>query len=494
MNIIKSNIVSVNKDNNVEYPQVAPYNQYKVFPELRKYFTGPDFLRKNNIFRMVRDSFKNLGLDRNNFNSENWNPLGWLIKENDTVVLNPNFVSHKVKDSDDWDYCITHGSVIRAVVDYVYLALKGKGRIIIADGPQTDSNIDKILELTGIREIQELYKDKFNFEIDFIDFRDEKWTDRDGIIISKEKLPGDPAGSIVFDLGKESYFAEVDKNKPTFYGAHYDISETMSHHANGKHEYSICKTPIEADVFINIPKLKSHKKTGLTVNLKSLVGGLNANKNYLPHYIIGSPETGGDQFNKTSAKIKLENKIVLKMKNLLLRDNKLIKFISRKTKKLGYKIFGGTEKVIRSGNWYGNDTVWRMCLDLNKILFYGEPDGTLNKFKVKKHFSVVDGIKAMEGNGPTAGTLKETGLIVMGENPVAVDAVCAKLMGFDYKKIPLIYKCFEDSKFPLVDFKYEDIECVSNEERFNKKLKYFTYEGSFKFRPHFGWEGHIEDK
>ncbi len=38
------------------------------------------------------------------------------------------------------------------------------------------------------------------------------------------------------------------------------------------------KSPLVADVFINLPKLKTHKKCGLTVNLKSLVG-INANKN-----------------------------------------------------------------------------------------------------------------------------------------------------------------------------------------------------------------------
>jgi uncharacterized protein (DUF362 family) len=486
--------VTIYKQEYIKYPLNAPYNPRCVYPEFFNIHNNIVLDKDNYVFESVRSAFKLLGLDKENINTENWNPLKWLVNEKDVVLLNPNLVAHKHKLNDDWDYCITHGSVIRAVVDYVYLALKGKGRIIIADGPQTDSNIDKILELTGIIEIQKFYEKNLNFKIEFIDFRDEKWIEKEGILIGKKKLPGDPAGSVVFDLGKKSYFAEVDSNNPSFYGCYYDISETMSHHTNGKHEYCICKTPLEADVFINIPKLKSHKKTGLTVNLKSLVGGVNANKNYLPHYKIGNPKIGGDQFDKSSVKVKLENKIVLKFKNLLLKDSKFIKFLSRKTKKLGYKIFGDTESVIRSGNWYGNDTVWRMCMDLNRIFFYGKPDGTLNKSKIKKHFSVVDGIKAMEGNGPTAGTLKEAGLILIGENPVAVDSVCAKIMGFDYKKIPLLYKCFEKNEYPLIDYKYEDIICICNDEKYNKKLTDFSFENSLKFKPHFGWIGQVEDK
>jgi uncharacterized protein (DUF362 family) len=484
--------VSVVYDQLSIYPSQKPYHPSVNYPELRDMFVISP--KDNNIFDQIRKSFHVLNLDSENYGTASWNPLGFIIKKNDTVILNPNLVTHKHKLKDDWDYCITHGSVIKAVADYVFIALKGKGRIIIADGPQTDSDIDKILELTGIKSIQEYYDDKFGFKIEFIDFRDEKWTEKDGIITGKEKLQGDPSGSITFDLGNNSFFSEIDNKFPSFYGSHYDISETMSHHSNGKHEYCICKTPIEADVFINIPKLKSHKKCGLTVNLKSLVGGVNANKNYLPHYVIGSPETGGDQFDTSSVKSKLENKIVLKAKKLLLTQNKFVEHFFRKTKKIGYKIFGDTGNVVRSGNWHGNDTVWRMCLDLNRILFYGEPSGILNKFKVKKHFSVVDGINSMEGNGPLAGNLKKAGLIICGINPVAVDAVCAKLMGFDYRKIPLIYKCFEDNEFHLVNFTYDDIECFSNDDRYNKKLRDIKTEDSFRFEPHFGWKGHIEEK
>jgi uncharacterized protein (DUF362 family) len=47
------------------------------------------------------------------------------------------------------------------------------------------------------------------------------------------------------------------------------------------------------------------------------------------------------------------------------------------------------------------------------------------------HFVIADGIAAMEGNGPLQGTARELGRIVLADNPVAADATCARLMGFD---------------------------------------------------------------
>src|SRR5690606_2650770 len=46
---------------------------------------------------------------------------------------------------------------------------------------------------------------------------------------------------------------------------------------------------------INLPKLKTHKKTGVTLSLKNLVG-INGDKNWLPHHSLGSVGEGGDEF------------------------------------------------------------------------------------------------------------------------------------------------------------------------------------------------------
>lgn len=66
----------------------------------------------------------------------------------------------------------------------------------------------------------------------------------------------------------------------------------------------------------------------------------------------------------------------------------------------------------------------RLHRHLNEILPY--------LAKVVRHdLIVVDGITAMEGNGPVIGTPKDSGVIVAGLNPLTVDAVCCGIMGFN---------------------------------------------------------------
>jgi len=50
-------------------------------------------------------------------------------------------------------------------------------------------------------------------------------------------------------------------------------------------------------------------------------------------------------------------------------------------------------------------------------------------------FALVDGIDAMEGNGPIQGTLKRAGLLVAGRDLAAVDATCCRLMGIDPARV-----------------------------------------------------------
>ena len=51
------------------------------------------------------------------------------------------------------------------------------------------------------------------------------------------------------------------------------------------------------------------------------------------------------------------------------------------------------------------------------------------------HFVIADGIVAMEGNGPLNGTARGLGKIVLADDPVAADATCAQLMGFEPSRI-----------------------------------------------------------
>lgn len=491
--MIDKKIVGIAHNPSIKYPEKSPYNPDEIYPELSANGLNFGVDEENKVYSLVRLSLYLAGLDSENFGTPYWNPLKHLVKEGEIVFIKPNMISEKQKFNDDWDYVITHGSVLRPIIDYLFIAMNRKGRVIIGDSPQTDSYFWKIAKLMGLFELQEIYnKLSKDFEIEIINLQDEYWITKNGVWIQTIKLPGDPRGRIFFNLGNNSWFSELDSLGKKYYGAFYDIEETNKAHSNGNHIYAIARSPIIADLFINVPKLKTHKKCGITVNLKSLVG-INANKNLLPHYTFGTPDDGGDQFPERRIQKNLENIIVTQLKKLLLNSkNKYIKIITGKLKKLGYLFFGATEETIRSGNWYGNNTVWRMSLDLNKILFYGNPDGTIRDDNPKRFLSVVDGIFAMEGNGPYAGEKVNTGVIISGFDPVAVDSVCAKLMGFDYRKIKLISKAFEQSELPITSLKYDEIKCVSNNSSWNKKLNDIENTDVFHFKPPLGWRDHIE--
>lgn len=51
-------------------------------------------------------------------------------------------------------------------------------------------------------------------------------------------------------------------------------------------------------------------------------------------------------------------------------------------------------------------------------------------------FAIVDGIVGMEGNGPIQGTPKTAGVLVAGASLPAVDRVCCRIMGIDWRKVP----------------------------------------------------------
>ena len=225
--------------------------------------------------------------------------------------------------------------------------------------------------------------------------------------------------------------------------------------------------------------------------MKNLVG-INGNKNWLPHHRLGTPAQGGDQFADDGMKHRIERKTMNCFRNVFPLFGPLRKVVAKPLKVMGRIIFGDTNtNMIRSGNWYGNDTTWRMVIDLNRILIYADSSGKLRDKPARRMFCIVDGIVGGEGNGPLDPRPKQTGAIIAGENPVAVDLVCSRLMGFDYEKIPLLKEALSDQPFPLATFEPNEIVCKSTDAQYNRPLVELTGTGR-NYKPHFGWRGHIE--
>lgn len=469
------------------YPHVPPFHPGERYPEC----TGELGKETNLIYQSVRESFRLLGMDATHYGTPDWNPLGEVVQPGNRVVLKPNLLAqaHGLRPG-EWIQVITHGSLVRAVIDYVLLALKGEGEISVIDGPQYDSNWEQIIERSGLREVVVHCAAASAVPIRLIDLRDYQQQVKGEVIVDRVKLESDPRGGFEVDLAEKSALVGHG-GSGRYFGSDYDQSETNRHHSNGRHEYRISQTAASADVFINLPKLKTHKKVGVTLCMKNLVG-INVGRNWLPHHTDGDPSSGGDQFPTASMKSKVERGFIrwVQRKSLTAPG---VQHVYRAAKRCGKHLFGRTDQVVRHGNWYGNDTCWRMVLDINRCLLYGDGHG-FPVAKPKKYFAVIDGVIGGDGDGPACPNAYAAGVIVSGYNPVAVDCSATRLMGFDPMKIPQLAHAFAPHSLPLIDYSYEEIRIASNEPAWNQKVSEISDAATFHFEPHFGWVGQIESR
>jgi len=418
-------------------------------------------------------------------------PDGFLTP-GDHVVLKPNWVKEhdeRKPGPEQWEHVVTHPAVIEAVAGWAAEQLRGSGAITICDAPQTDSSFAKLREYCALDEMVRRCRKRFpGVAFEVLDLRPEEWTTLDGVTVRRTPLPGDPLGSTHVRLDNASEFVGFH-GEGRLYGASYDMAETNAKHKGSCHEYLLCRTAMDADVLINLPKLKTHKKVGLTCALKNLVG-INANKNWLPHHTEGAPDNGGDQFANSNVKVRLEHSWMGAAKRWLNGRPRMSRLFVP-VKKIGRVLFGDTQKVVRSGNWHGNDTCWRMVLDLNKSLFFFDGAGK-PRTRPLRYLAVVDGIIAGEGNGPMTPDPKPCGVILAGTHPVAMDMAAATLMGFDWQKLKLLRESFRMREMSFVPFAPEAIRVVSNNSSWSGSLE--AMQETFEFRPHFGWIGAIENK
>lgn len=416
-----------------------------------------------------------------------------IINSGDTVLLKPNFVQEKRERDDDWDYVITHPFIISAVIKLICEQKNKPSKVILADAPMTGASFLRILDHFPVSEWVELFRNS-HIQFDIVDLRDEEWKmASNGIILDKKKLTGDPNGKVLCNLKDEnSEFFNKPKTRQKLYGADYDIKETNDAHNGSDNYYSVSKTVIQADVIINLPKLKTHKKGGITCCLKNMIG-INTNKNLLPHHTIGNTRDGGDQFADNSASTSIESKVTMIAKNAVTRFHFLTPMLVP-LKRIALKVWGDNNQTARSGGWYGNDTLWRTILDLNKIMFYSDDSGSLREDKTnnrKRYIGIVDGIYGGKGNGPLDPERIDAGILICGLNPVAIDCVAAKVMGYDYKKIPQLIHAFDVQNYKLIDERYEDIKCIAE----TKITSICTYDKRIQgWNAADGWKGHIEEE
>jgi uncharacterized protein (DUF362 family) len=409
------------RDEGAAYP-APPFDPPPGFDELGATRTDPS----NRVYGLVREAlFRHLG---------GWNDgrvdvaaLDGLGKPR-RIVVKPNWVRETVGEPD----CVTtHGAVLRPIVDYLHLGFPD-AEIVVADVPIQSADLAKVWAETGVDALREHYA-SLGWNVRFLDLRRERTeVDDAGFVLKRVQLPGDPRGYVEVSLGDRS------RLEPVTSGARFSVDDyepglARCFHEPGRHAYLVARTVLEADLLVNVPKLKTHLKAGITVSMKNLIG-INGEKGWIPHYRSGSPRAGGDEFPDAFAR---SQAVKIRVRNLLQgRSRRLFRAAYR-----AWSVYKGRmEKAAGSqmtagGGWPGNDTLWRSVLDLVWVAGFGTVGGTLADTPQRHHLCIVDGIVAGEGEGPLTPSPKALGIVLCGSNPVSVDWAAATVAGLGIDRI-----------------------------------------------------------
>lgn len=480
-------VTVVGVDTPCSYASDPPYLPAESYPELahRVQRTGG----ANAPYAAFRRLLFQSGLDATHYGSPAWNPLGDLIAPGQHILVKPNLVRHVHMGGGDWRAVVTHPSLIRCALDYCALALRGSGRITVGDAPVQGADFQQLAGRMGLRETCEDVAGSWGVPIRLVDFRlRSAQLDERHHVVATRSLGGDPLGYAAVDLGSRSLLAPLAADSERFRITSYDCRELAAHHNERVNEYLVPRTVLEADAIINLPKLKTHRKVALTAALKNLVG-INGHKDWLPHHRSGSVGEGGDEYLHPSALKRLGGWLGERREaSSSVRGRDAYRFAARVVRRLQLGMSGDRYE---EGSWYGNDTLWRTVLDLNRLLVYADREGHMRDQAQRRCLTIVDALIAGDGEGPMEPRSRSCGLLVLGMNPVAVDAALATMVGFDFRKIPVIERAFRIVRWPLAPCAPERIEIRSENPRWNG-MRVGERCDSLVFEPPSGWTGHVE--
>jgi hypothetical protein len=299
----------------------------------------------------------------------------------------------------------------------------------------------------------------------------------------------------VVELGSCSHLEPIADQAGRFAVNDYSSTVTSTHHKKGSHRYLISQSALDADLLINLPKWKSHQKSGITCALKNLVG-INGDKAYLPHFRKGAPKWGGDEYRD-------ENRWIYFAQTTLREHFQKKSYLAYKLLKPGWELLKRMRGIetrladpravskrfyIAGGAWFGNETIWRMIYDLNLVIRSVDREGKLQKTPQRHYFCMVDGLISGEGNGPLQPLPRETDWLVFGMDPFAIDTALAWFMGFDPRKMPLLSRRNEFLGSGWGNFEIEQLLVQLDGEM----IKLSDSAMNFRFAPPPGWRGHIE--
>lgn len=436
------------------------------------------FIQKK-LDELVRDAMIQGGLGRSSMAA----PLADIVATGEVVLLKPNWVFHKNKAGHGMACMVTQPEFVEAIIRQLVLAEPGK--IIIADAPIQGADFDSIVPHEWRKRVKALAR---KIPIEFIDFRRVIWSP--GLLRpSLRKTQRSERDYSLFDLGSDSVLESISIPSGRFRNTCYDHRALEKTHRSGCHKYLICREMFTADTVINLPKLKSHRKTGMTGALKNLVG-MNGDKDYLPHHRVGGTDDGGDCYPGNWPLKALSERITdlanQRVESLAYKPIGRLADLARRM----HKVIHGEDEI--DGGWHGNDTTWRMVTDLNRIAIYGDEHGRMNDEPQRRIFSITDAIVAGQGEGPLSPEPISLGAVTFATNSVFADIAHAALMRFDIQKLPLLRESFHLKKWRLTKHERSEFVAFVHDEKLSQRELSKSYGKSFKTPLH--WLGKIEAK
>jgi uncharacterized protein (DUF362 family) len=348
--------------------------------------------------------------------------------EGKKVLLKPNWVRHELVANDRYSLC-TNENFILATLDVV-LSLK-PASVVIGDAPVQGCKWHKLVT-EEFYSLVESRQNKTGIPISIKDFRRVTFdAEANDLKQAKDNLDE----FIIFDVGSRSFLEPIthpSENK--FRVTVYNPDRFVESHRAGVHKYCITKELFDADVVISIPKIKTHQKSGITAALKNIVG-INGDKDFLPHHRLGGTLKGGDCYPGGS-KLRYISELCYDQANRNRGTWQYKPWIRLGSALWKLSLPKNVHQI--AAGWYGNDTTWRMVMDLNLILNFGTCEGTLAESPQRILFSLCDGIVGGQGNGPLDPEPLNLGVITFSNNSALNDVCCALLMDMDIARIPLL--------------------------------------------------------
>ena len=431
----------------------------------------------------LHELFRCWRLDKDHYGSSAWNPLGALIPPQAKILIKPNWVYHQNQSGAGLDCLLTHSSFIGAAAKYA--ALTKPAQLIIGDAPIQGCDFEQLCRLAGIDELADRLR-LHGLQFSIADFR-RTILKGNSVIHQQSEDVRELGHFILFDLKQDSLLEPLSADADKFRVTMYNPDLLQRTHSAGRHQYLIAREVVEADVVINLPKLKTHRKACVTGALKNLIG-VNGNKEYLPHHRKGGLQSHGDCYaGQPGWKRATEDLLDAANRHPSGVVQASLSWMARAARRIAARL-GADENL--EGSWYGNDTIWRTCLDLQRIVRYGRLDGSLGATPQRTVISITDAIIGGEGEGPLANTPMLSGFVTGALSTAAAEWVHARLMGFDPEKIPLVREAFGNFEYPLADFSPGSIRVwIGDQEKLAPQV--FPFERR-AFLPPQGWLGHCE--